>query len=86
MSDKIANEITFSKPGVYHIQVLGEICGDLRENFEIETEQVIVDKNGKIVTTLKIQVRDQAELSGLINTLYNRKLILLSIKIEGMSE
>ena len=86
MADKIIDKISFSSPGIYRIEVLGKIGQDLRENFEIETEQVKVDEKGKVITSLKIHVRDQAELSGLICTLYNWQLVLISVQIDGQTE
>ena len=84
MADNIIDEITFSNPGIYRIRVLGKVCHEIWEYFEGETELVTVDKKGQIITSLKIHVRDQAELSGLINTLYNWQLVLLSVKMDGI--
>lgn len=86
MTDKILHDIAFSNPGVYHIQVLGKVNHEIWEYFEGETEQVIADNKGQVITSLKIHVRDQAELSGIINTLYNWQLVLISVKIDGISE
>ncbi len=36
----------------------------------------------KPVTTLKGRVRDQAELAGVLNTLYEMHLVLLKVEIE----
>ena len=82
MSQTLDKEIKFSQPGNYHIQVLGSVPPELWDYFEGETDQVSADENGNVTTTLKMHVRDQAELTGLINLLYNWRLILLSVKMD----
>ena len=83
MANTLDKEIKFSQPGIYHIQVLGIVPKEFWDYFEGETYQVSADINGKVMTSLKIPVRDQTELSGLINMLYDWRLILLSIKMDG---
>ena len=82
MAHTLDKEIKFSEPGNYHIQVLGSVPAELWDYFEGETDQVSEDQNGKVTTTLKMHVRDQAELTGLINMLYNWRLVLLSVKMD----
>jgi len=86
MTKKILDKIKFSNPGIYHIQVLGNVSDEIWDNFEGETEQVKEDDKGQVTTLLKIYVRDQAELSGLIHMLYDWQLVLLSVKMEGHIE
>ena len=82
MAHTLTKEIKFSQPGNYHIQVLGSVAPELWDYFEGETDQVFEDQNGKVTTTLKMYVRDQAELAGIINMLYNWRLVLLSVKMD----
>ena len=82
MSHTLDKEIKFSEPGNYHIQVLGSVPPMLWDHFEGETDQVSADERGNVTTTLKMKVRDQAELTGLINMLYNLRLVLLSVKMD----
>ena len=82
MSQTLDKEIRFSQPGNYHIQVLGSVPPMLWDYFEGETDQVSEDENGTVTTTLKMHVRDQAELTGLINMLYDWRLVLLFVKMD----
>lgn len=86
MTNNSLNEISFSNPGIYRIDVLGNILLNLFNHFDGEIGQVIEDENGMIITSLKVRVRDQAELSGLINMLYNLRLVLLSVNVERCSK
>ena len=71
----------FDRPGNYRICVLGflderwsERLGGLR----ITTSSL---KDQGSITALVGQIRDQAELSGVLNTLYEMHLTLLSVEI-----
>ena len=76
--------IAFDRPGNYHIRVLGlleeswsERLGGLRISHPEPK-----DHEGP-ATELIGKMRDQAELSGLLNTLYDLHLTLLSVKFLG---
>lgn len=86
MTTALNKEFKFSHPGTYHIQVAGSVSPALWNYFEGEVEQVSQDKRGNVKTSLLIRVRDQAELTGLINLLYNYQLILLSVKVDGLND
>jgi hypothetical protein len=71
---------TFDRPGKYRIRVQGflheswsERLGGLRI-----TTSSLMDQGP--VTVLVGQVRDQAELTGVLNALYQRHLTLLSVE------
>jgi hypothetical protein len=71
---------TFDRPGKYRICALGyldeswsERLGGLRITTSTRGDQ-------KTVSTLIGQVRDQAELAGVLNSLYQRHLTLLSVE------
>jgi hypothetical protein len=71
---------TFDRPGNYRIRVQGfldeswsERLGGLRITTSTRGDQ-------KTVSTLIGQVRDQAELAGVLNSLYQRHLTLLSVE------
>ena len=85
MSDNSPSEIKFSGPGIYHIKVMGEVSHEIWDYFNGETEQ-IKNLNGQVITSLKIHVRDQTELAGLIKMLYDWHVILVLIKMEGHFE
>lgn len=83
MSDVLQNKIQFSNPCHYYLQVLGNVHQDLWDYFEGEIEDVEEDENGRVITSLSVYVRDQAELSGLINMLYDSRHVLLLVKINS---
>jgi len=71
----------FSRSGNYHIRVLGLIdnngvgkLGSLRI-----VSSSIENKEG-LVTELEGKIRDQAELAGVLNSLYEMHLTLLSVR------
>lgn len=82
MARALNKELEFSQPGIYHIQVIGNVPSELWDYFEGETDQVSSDVNGRVTTTLKMHVRDQAELTGLINMLYDWRLVLVSVTMD----
>ena len=81
----LSKPITFYDPGIYEIKVLGNVSPKLFEYFIGEIGQVKEDTGGQHTTTLIIHIRDQAELIGLINMLYNWRLDLLSVKMKGFT-
>ena len=71
---------SFDQPGNYRIRIQGyldeswsERLGGLRITTSTRGDQ-------KPVTTLVGQVRDQAELTGVLNALYQRHLTLLAVE------
>ncbi|GAB2487499.1 hypothetical protein GCM10027164_16130 [Algoriphagus taiwanensis] len=81
----MANETSipkFSYPGLYSIRVSGKIQKDLLEYFQgIEKSVVEVNDTGNSITHLAINIRDQAELIGLLNMLYEWQHVLISVKL-----
>jgi hypothetical protein len=78
---KLGKEYTFDKPGNYRIRVQGMIDESWSERLGglLITSGGIEDQKGS-VTELVGQVRDQAELSGVLNTLYELHMTLLSVE------
>lgn len=74
----------FSSPGYYRIELIGE----LRDNWSerIGAMKVLPPSalENKVVTVLQGRVSDQAELSGILNTLHELHLPLLSIQFLGV--
>jgi len=71
----------FNRPGTYRIRVLGSLDESWSERLgglRIATSSL---KDQGPVTALVGQIRDQAELSGLLNTLYDLHMTLLSVEI-----
>jgi len=75
------NKYAFDRPGIYSIRVLGfvdESWSDRLAGMRIST--VSLDDKGP-VTTLVGSVVDQAALSGVLETLYESHLTLLSVEM-----
>jgi hypothetical protein len=71
----------FNSPGNYRIRVLGlldESWSERLGGFRITTSSL---KDQGPVTALVGQIRDQAELSGVLNTLYDLHMTLVSVEI-----
>jgi len=76
-----SRQIAFEKAGKYHIRVQGilekrfiDCLGDMRITVRKGKEQ-------SPVTILSGQVRDQCELIGILNSLYELHLSLLSVEL-----
>ena len=80
MSTPSRNPIPFDLPAIYQISVQGRIdptMSDLLGGMTISPDTVEV---GPLVTTLEGELRDQAALAGVFNTLYELHLTVLSVK------
>ena len=71
---------SFDRPGNYRIRVEGFL--DKKWSARLGGLRITASKAGdqKSVTVLEGQVRDQSELTGVLNTLYQRHLTLLSVE------
>jgi hypothetical protein len=74
-------EFSFKKSAVYKIKVLG----DLSESYSgrLGGMQITIDRNvaKEPVSILIGQINDQAALSGILNTLYELHLSIMSVNI-----
>ena len=72
---------SFDRPGNYRIRVQGFL--DKKWSERLGGLRITTSKTGnqKSVTVIEGQVRDQAELAGVLSTLYQRHLTLLSVKL-----
>ncbi len=68
------------RPGNYRLRVQGFL--DKKWSERLGGLRITTSKtgDGKYVTVLEGQVRDQAELAGVLSTLYQRHLTLLSVE------
>lgn len=71
--------IKFDKPAYYRIIVSGEIDDQLIAFLELINKRVIRKGVSKI-TKLEIHVKDQAMLSGVLNTLYDNRHCIISVQ------
>jgi hypothetical protein len=74
------NRYAFDRPGNYRIRVEGFL--DKKWSERLGGMRITTSKIGdrKSFTVLEGQVRDQAELAGVLRTLYQRQLTLLSVE------
>jgi len=81
-------KISVDQPAVYTIRVMGKLNENWSERLSGMTilSYNTALKDGMDVTTLTGKLQDQTELAGVLNTLYNLRLPLLSVKYLGYPE
>ena len=83
VSQLLTEELSFNQSAVYQISVSGNLdksWSSRLANMQISLEKNLADKN---IYLLIGKLKDQAELNGILNTLYDLHLTLMSIKIIG---
>lgn len=73
----------FSAPGFYQIKVQGQLPPHWNDRFGAMEIFPTLKDAGRIVTILQGSVSDQTELSGILNSLYELQLSLLSVQYMG---
>lgn len=77
------NEIKFSGPAEYIISIQGNLSESLASNIG-GLRNISVDETDKNITTsIRVKIKDQAELSAVMNTLYEWRYTILLVKCEG---
>ncbi len=81
-------DLRFEKPATYRIRFQGHLDESWHERLGGMTSTMTRSADKVAVTTLEGHVADQAALSGLLNTLYDLHLPLLSVECldEGSKE
>jgi hypothetical protein len=79
MELQLANQIAFDNPALYRICVRGLLEESWAERMEMSISW-IRQENGPTITILEGELRDQAALAGILHTLYNLHLSLLSLE------
>ena len=79
VSIPLKNEIHFDRPATYQISVQGRIDPDWSDRLSGMTIGLIREEACPPVTTLKGELSDQAALVGVLNTLYELHLPVLSV-------
>ena len=74
---------SFDRPGKYRIRVQGFLNETWTERLGGMSITTSSQGSQGQVTTLVGRLRDQAELSGVLNTLYEQHLTLLSVEFLG---
>jgi len=73
----------FSDPGNYRIEVQGHLRPDWSDRFGAMRMFSLPPDTDSTVTVLQGHVSDQAELAGILNTLHELHLPLLSVQYLG---
>ena len=73
----------FSAPGYYRIEVQGHLSQDWFDRFGAMQVDEYSQEADDDVTVLQGRVSDQAQLSGILNTLYELHLPLLAVEYLG---
>jgi len=76
------HKANYAGPGRYRIEVQGELPAGWGERFGAMKVYSRGSERGDAVTVLQGCVADQAELSGILNTLYELHLTLLSVRLQ----
>ncbi len=81
MKEIVAPDLRMSSKAVYQLSIMGILdhqWSDWLNGATIKIEKIVPDRS---ITFLLCQVRDQAELHGIINKLYTLNLPLVSVQI-----
>jgi hypothetical protein len=79
VSIPLRNEIPFDRPAIYQICVQGMIDLDWSDRLSGMTIDLVREEACPPVTTLQGKLSDQAALAGVLNTLYELHLPILSV-------
>jgi hypothetical protein len=85
-SSRKENECSFESPGKYLIRIHGDLGPEWQDRMGGMRITVSMGKGKSAVTTLVGRIRDQAELAGVLSTLYELHLTILSVEYLGVSE
>ena len=86
MNRPLRNAIPFDRPATYQIRVQGMIDPDWSDRLAGMTIGLIREEACSPVTTLKGELSDQAALAGVLNTLYELHLPVLSVQCLSENE
>lgn len=75
----LRNVIPFDRPATYQISVQGRIDPDWSDRLAGMAIRLTAEEASPPVTTLKGELGDQAALAGVLNTLYELHLPVLSV-------
>jgi len=81
MNTKIESEFSFQKSAIYKIKVEGVLKENWVDKFQGLKIRNESSSSGKSVSVLYGKINDQSALSGLLNTLYDYNMTILSVKM-----
>lgn len=74
------HRVTMYQPAIYEVWIQGQLDRSWITQMYVETISVIADPDRGPVTVLTATFRDQAELRGLLDRIYNLNLPLISVR------
>ena len=80
MSTLPADDLRFDRPALYRIRVSGQLSASWSDRLGGMTITVFSADTGPRVTSLVGELSDQADLAGVLNTLYGLHLPVLSVE------
>jgi hypothetical protein len=72
-------QLFFDRPATYQIRVMGRVSPDWSDLLAGMSVFQSIGEDNRLVTTLEGELRDQAALAGVMNTLYELHLLVLSV-------
>jgi hypothetical protein len=75
-----ADDVTFDGPAIYRIRVRGKIPASWSDRLEGMAINAEASRDGRFITTLVGELGDQASLVGVLNSLYELHLPVLSVE------
>jgi hypothetical protein len=85
MTERTVDYPTMSGPAIYRIRVRGRLDAALSDRLEGMRIENLARDDGKIESVLEGRLLDQAALSGVLNTLYELHLPVMSVDCFGGS-
>lgn len=86
VSEKIIDYPTMSEPAIYRIRVRGQLDANLSDRLDGMQVENLSRSNGKVESLLEGRLLDQAALAGVLNTLYDLHLPVMSVDCLGSSD
>jgi hypothetical protein len=80
MNARIASHLTFDSPAMYEIRVLGRLTAVWSDRLEGMSIRAAPQPDEPVVTVLTGALLDQAALAGVMTTLYELHLPVLSVQ------
>jgi hypothetical protein len=74
------NPLPYDGPATYQISVMGRLDPNWSKRLDGMKISITPEGSNPVITTLEGQVTDQAALAGILNTLYELHLPILSLK------
>ena len=80
MNTDSRNPLPYDRPATYQISVMGRLDPNWSKRLDGMRITLTQEGSDPVITTLEGEVTDQAALAGILNTLYELHLPILSLK------